>query len=256
MDTDRRDQIIHGDCRDVLRTMPAESVQLCITSPPYWGLRSYDGVEPSVWPRMHYDGDQNGCLHIWGSELFARRKDKGEKRKQITAGASLKSTLATNPATARKTIALREGNHGATGGQVCQKCGAWLGCLGLEPTPELFVEHLVQIFREVRRVLRPDAVLFLNLGDSYATQKSGNTQGTSTSTLTNAHSEYSNRLNAMRFHKRVPPGLKAKDVCGIPWDVAKALRSDGWWLRSDVIWYKLNPMPESVLKGTNGYRSN
>ena len=104
--------------------------------------------------------------------------------------------------------------------------------LGLEPTPELYVKHLVEIFREVRRVLRDDGTLWLNLGDSYA----GSGRGPSTM----------NSAQEMWSDKKPPDGLKPKDLVGIPWRVAFALQADGWYLRSDIIWSKPNPMPESV----------
>ena len=112
------------------------------------------------------------------------------------------------------------------------------GQLGLEPTPELYIEHMVEVFREVRRVLRPDGVLFLNLGDSYAGSGGGDGSGKQ---LTNKGS----RAEELE-HWPVPGGLKPKDLIGIPWRVALALQADGWWLRSDIIFFKSNPMPESV----------
>jgi len=155
-----------GDCLEVLRTMASASVQCCITSPPYWGLRDY-GVD---------------------------------------------------------------------------------GQLGLEATPEEYVANLVAVFREVRRVLRDDGTVFLNLGDSYAS--SGIYHD-------GAFAEMGKNLAArgMRWsatghggkgRSPTPPGLKPKDLVGIPWRVAFALQDDGWWLRSDIIWHKPNPMPESV----------
>ena len=91
------------------------------------------------------------------------------------------------------------------------------GQLGLEPTPELYVEHMVAVFREVRRALRRDGTLWLNIGDSYASIRTG--------------------------------GMKPKDLIGIPWMLAFALRADGWWLRSEITWAKRAPMPESVTEG-------
>lgn len=113
------------------------------------------------------------------------------------------------------------------------------GQLGLEDTPEEYVEHLVAVFREVRRVLRPDGTLWLNLGDSYAA--SSNTCGT------NSIQGSAKRVGAMTSKgHRVPDGLKPKDLVGIPWRVAFALQADGWVLRSEIVWAKPNPMPESV----------
>ena len=115
-------------------------------------------------------------------------------------------------------------------------------CLGLEKTPEAFVGHIVQVFREVRRVLREDGVLFLNLGDSYANDgKWGGTTG-------GKHAEALHGENVGRARRLT--GLKPKDLIGIPWRVAFALQADGWYLRMDNIWHKPNPMPESVTDRT------
>jgi DNA modification methylase len=135
----------------------------------------------------------------------------------------------------------------------CQLCGAWRGCLGLEPTYHLYVEHMVEVFREVRRVLRPDGLLWLNLGDSYAAERGGTYQGVDTLTAgkngktdtgLRINKDRPNGYNPSRFASR--SGLKHKDLCGIPWRVAFALQAGGWYLRQDIIWSKPNPMPESV----------
>lgn len=110
--------------------------------------------------------------------------------------------------------------------------------LGLEPTPELYVEHIVEIFREVWRVLRDDGTLWLNLGDSY--YASG--WECSRRNVIGAGSVPANDRKSGRY----AAGLKSKDLVGIPWRVAFALQADGWYLRSDIIWSKPNPMPESV----------
>ena len=119
------------------------------------------------------------------------------------------------------------------------------GQIGLEVTPEIYVEKLVAVFREVRRVLQPDGVLWLNLGDSYwGSSQSGGDQtkrvGGGIKQLQHQQAENKNVKVA------VPLGCKPKDLMGIPWMVAFALRADGWWLRQDIIWAKPNPMPESV----------
>jgi len=153
-------QLLHGDCREVLKTLPDASVHRCVTSPPYWGLRDY-GV----------------------------------------------------------------------GGQI-----------GLERTPEEYVAALVAVFREVRRVLREDGTLWLNLGDSYNAYNGG--AGPSSSISSGAQTNERPRLET-GFGLR-NPALKPKDLVGIPWRVAFALQADGWYLRQDIIWHKPNPMPESV----------
>ncbi len=167
-------RILIGDALASLQTLPDQSVQACVTSPPYWGLRDY-GVE---------------------------------------------------------------------------------GQLGLESTPDAYVASLVGIFREVKRVLKDDGTLWLNLGDSYAASGRGGNPPESVhqkqktnrgSVLPAGFHEGARQAGAVgRAWVKPPKGYKSKDLVGIPWMVAFALRSDGWYLRSDIIWSKPNPMPESV----------
>lgn len=202
-----------GDCRNILPTLPAESVHCVVTSPPYWSLRDY-GLPPSVW------GGGVECKHEWGETLAQHQRGKvGDKS---TLGGGLQ---------ARGDGRLQETRQG----QFCELCGAWRGCLGLEPTPDLYVEHLVSVFRAVRRVMRDDATLWLNLGDSYAGAG-------------DRPAGKGNERGQQKKHKTPDTeiGLKPKDLVGIPWRVAFALQADGWWLRSDIIWAKPNCMPESV----------
>lgn len=206
-------QILEGDVRDVLRTLPDKRFHCCVTSPPYWGLRDYQ-LPPSVW------GGDRACLHEWGCVV---RSDKANKMR--------------GPNGVQKNIA---GTVPKEAGQYC-RCGAWFGCLGLEPTPEQFVANMVEVFREVWRVLRDDGTLWLNLGDSYAAQggsKSEENNYASTETYKDQRARTS------------PPGLKAKDLVGIPWMTAFALRASGWYLRAENIWHKLAPMTESVVDRT------
>lgn len=149
-----RNRIIQGDALAVLKTLPSNTVNCCVTSPPYYGLRDY-GVA---------------------------------------------------------------------------------GQIGLEDTPEAYIARLVDVFREVRRVLRDDGTLWVNIGDSYAGSGKGGQSESKRST--NWQPEYVNLGETY--------GLKPKDLVGIPWMLAFALRADGWYLRQDIIWSKTNPMPESV----------
>ena len=112
------------------------------------------------------------------------------------------------------------------------------GQLGLEDTPEEYVENLVKVFREVRRVLKDDGTVWLNLGDSYS--------GSGKGTAGNLGKKHNERHLEHKTGGIIPIGLKPKDIVGIPWRVAFALQSDGWYLRQDIIWHKPNPMPESV----------
>ncbi|GAF82539.1 unnamed protein product, partial [marine sediment metagenome] len=179
-------------------------------------------------------GGEAGCQHEWETE--ERTRDN-----RYTAG--LTSDFDTKTGAGGKFSAKETFSSGT-----CRLCGAWRGELGLEPNPEMFVEHIVEIFREVRRVLRDDGTVFLNLGDSYATHAgSKNTK--------HKHNFRSPEVAIKEGIYQPRPygkaiGLKEKDLCGIPWAVAKALQADGWYLRSDIIWSKPNPMPESL----NGWR--
>ena len=192
-----------GDCREVLKTLPDKHFQTCVTSPPYYGLRDYG---TATWI-----GGSENCSHI-GATL-------GNNRNFIDEGGrgSNKASLSTGD---------------------CIKCGAKRvdSQIGLEETPEQFVESLVNVFREVKRVLKDDGTLWLNLGDSYSS--GGRT--TTTNQSVRGDKDYG--------VTRPPPveGIKPKDLFGIPWRVAFALQADGWYLRQDIIWHKPNPMPESV----------
>jgi DNA modification methylase len=149
-------RILEGDCRDLLRAMPDESVHCIVTSPPYFGLRDY-GVD---------------------------------------------------------------------------------GQMGLEANPDEFIAGMVAVFRECRRVLRDDGTLWLNVGDSYAGAPGG-WQG--------KNGQRASRTFTARIdHDKRGNGCKSKDLIGVPWMLAFALRADGWFLRQDIIWAKPNPMPESV----------
>jgi len=216
--------ILQGHVLDVLRGMEPESIQCCVTSPPYWGLRDY-GLEPQIWDA------QEGCVHVWGDEII--RSHEGGGNDGVPKEWQRPS---------------RDAHKGGSSGQFCQLCGAWRGSLGLEPTPELYIKHMADIFREVRRVLKKDGVCWLNLGDSYAgggKRSNHNGEGKSTMGWPGQDRETLNKVVGMEL-SAVQHGLKPKDLCMIPARVALALQAEGWWLRSDIIWNKPNPMPESV----------
>ena len=197
------------------RTLPLSdgSVHCVVTSPPYFGLRDY-GLEPSIW------GGDSDHKHEWGEPI------RGKSQSGSLNGSTLQGA---SPGSERRP---------EWESQFCN-CGAWLGGLGLEPTPDLFIEHLVLIMREVRRVLRDDGTLWLNLGDSYASDgKWGGSTGGKHATQLHGGTGVG--------RGRRQTGLKHKDLVGIPWRTAIALQSDGWYLRRDVVWSKANPMPESV----------
>lgn len=204
-----KNNVLHGDCREILKTLPDASVDCCVTSPPYYGLRDYG---TGKW----IGGDPN-CHH--------RRLSKYSE-KTITGHAqdSLK------------------GNVGdAIYKTVCPLCGAVREDkqIGLEETPEAYIQNLVEVFREVKRVLKDDGTLWVNIGDSYASWCSNNR---------NFLNDGGRGSNNAHLHNRnfENTSIKTKDLIGIPWMLAFALRSDGWYLRQDIIWAKPNPMPESV----------
>ena len=119
----------------------------------------------------------------------------------------------------------------------------WGGSLGLEPTVDMYVNHMVEVFRQIHRVLRPDGTLWLNLGDAFYSGDKGGSNHPGGASIQRSHKG----PNLSGVPNRLPQvGLKPKDLIGMPWRVAFALQADGWWLRSDIIWGKLNPMPESV----------
>lgn len=217
------DRIVLGDARSILAQMADRIVQTCITSPPYWGLRDY-GLEPVVW-----DGDSD-CEHEWDNHHQAPRGGK--------------CTQCNTPNTGGNRAMQEMGSLRGEGidSSFCRLCGAWRGSLGLEPTPELYIDHLVQIFRQVWRVLRDDGTLWLNIGDSYAGGNRGGNPDDSP-----FRKQATNR-GSLVAPTPIPPGsvLKPKDMVLIPFRLALALQADGWWVRSDIIWHKPSCMPSSV----------
>ena len=195
-----------------LRSVPDSSIHTVVTSPPYWGLRDYGTGE--------WQGGDPSCDH--------------RGRSQTSPASTLGDWKSGGGAE------YKEGTGGMPFRGQCGKCGAVRvdRQIGLERTPEEYIGRLVEVFREVKRVLRDDGTLWLNIGDSYANDGKwgGATGGKHVSDL---HGEPVGRGKRMR-------GLKPKDLVGIPWMLAFAFRADGWYLRQDIIWHKPNPMPESV----------
>jgi len=216
-------KILEGCALERLRDLGAGSVNCCTTSPPYWGLRDYK-IPPQAW------GGDPAHEHVWNLKRVATEVGKGN----WSQGTNGRGELQPGGVDVK-----REPIRGEVQTGFCE-CGAWLGCFGLEPTPELYVEHAVSIFREVRRVLRDDGTLWLNIGDSYSAQP-GQRKETD-----KAGSKQQTKRGSTECPSRSVPGLKPKDLVGIPWMLAFALRADGWYLRQDIIWAKTNPMPESV----------
>ena len=117
--------------------------------------------------------------------------------------------------------------------------------MGLEETPEIFIQEMVKVFREVKRVMKPAGTLWLNIGDSYASSEKNRTHA-HTVNKTHLKSGLSSQFASAKQPNKISGNIKAKDLIGIPWMLAFALRADGWYLRQDMIWNKPNPMPESV----------
>ena len=210
---------IQGYAQDVLGKFAPDSIDCCVTSPPYWGLRDY-GIEPSVW-------GGEGCGHDWCAHLVNKQAGRRDTGRNFTGGG---------------------GNYQQDGpvasflqeSQFCSLCNAWRGALGLEPTPQLFIEHMVSIFEQVRRVLKPSGTCWLNIGDSYCSTAPGTRNAPQHKGSPTAPEQWAN------MRPDTPPGLKPKDLCLIPFRLAIALQEAGWYVRSDIIWAKPNPMPESV----------
>ena len=235
--------IDNSDCRN-MADLADETVQCVVTSPPYFGLRKYAGLPDLVW-----GGDKN-CKHEWITEQLEA---------EIRTGKGLAEWSA---------IHARGGGHkaGAVDKIVatrgfCSLCSAWKGQLGLEPSPELYIQHTIEILREIRRVLRKDGVVFWNCGDSYWGGKGQSGQPMSATTQQARH-ERGESINQSQYQMEMATRpqdgrhniLKPKSLCLIPFRVAIAAQEDGWWVRSVIIWSKPNPMPESVTdRPTNSH---
>jgi len=219
-------KIYNEDCLETLKSLPDNYIDCVVTSPPYWGLRDY-GLEPKIW-------GGNGCIHKW--------ENAKENPLKLQSG---------NPEFQRPWRE-KATSENVSSGQFCKKCGAWRGNLGLEPSPELYVQHITEIFREIKRVLKKEGTLWLNLGDCYAGSwgNYGARNGKQRSRIAErwhrpGYEDPRSEWDSLPPTAKIP-GLKPKNLVGIPWRVAFALQADGWYLRSDIIWHKPNPMPESV----------
>lgn len=184
-------QLYTGNSYSVLRKLPDKSVHCCVTSPPYFNLRDYGTGQ---W----FGGDPD-CMHRSGDQT-ADNKNKSVFRPGVRPGSN-------------------------TSFFTCMLCGAERKDfqIGVESSLSQYIGRLVKVFREVRRVLRDDGTLWVNMGDTYNAGRNENSQDDANL-----------------------PGLKPKDLIGVPWELAFALRADGWYLRADIIWSKYNNLPSSV----------
>ncbi len=213
-----------GDARQILAELPEHSVDMVMTSPPYFGLRSYK-CEPSIWIDRNgkeytkSELDSLNCKHEWG--------DGKERLLNLQAG---------NPEFVRPWR--EKATDTITQGQFCLKCHAWRGVLGMEPTPDLYIQHLVGIFDLVRKVLKPTGTIWVNLGDSYA----GGGPHHGDKNLGKSGKSYGSKTGQDRFLDSIP----AKSLIGIPARFQIAMIDKGWINRNVIVWWKRSCMPESV----------
>ena len=219
---------------DSLRLLPDNSINMACTSPPYWSLRDY-GVPQQVW------GGDASCAHEWGDDIKGKGQSGGKGKSTLGAasGGNAISDEGIERSLDRSHVAPRSSAF-------CGLCGAWRGCLGLEPTPDLFTQHMVLIGREIRRVLHPSGTFWLNLGDSYMSHAAKDYTNLGGREGERQRDDEDYRSSIVIGKPSNVEGLKDKDLVGIPWRVALALQADGWWLRNDIIWRKKNAMPSSV----------
>ena len=212
-------KIEFGDCRETMRRWASEGIkaQTCVTSPPYYGLRDYGTAK---WEGGNLDCDHTGAkvnpLKVGGFTGERLRKEGGSENEKYLSYKKL-----------------------------CPDCNAVRvdSQIGIEETPEEYIKSMVEVFRCVWDVLENDGTLWLNIGDSYYNYRPGQGQRQGKQSIS------SQKFSEVEVcHKRGMKldGLKEKDLIGIPWMLAFALRADGWYLRQDIIWHKPNPMPESV----------
>jgi DNA modification methylase len=210
-------EVIIGDNRQALKELADASVQTVVTSPPYWGLRDYGTA--------NWTGGDESCEHIkdpsktkkFGNDEFNKNRPSREATK--LPGYYFKD--------------------------LCELCGATFedNQIGLEQSPDDFIEQLCVVFDEVWRVLKDDGTIWVNLGDSYSAMRDSKASPDSLRTGDGTRVGSAANRNPENLRKA---GLKHKDLVGIPWRFAFAMQARGWYLRSDIIWHKPNPMPESV----------
>lgn len=205
--------VLHLNAIDGFKKLPDKSVDCIMTSPPYWQLRNYPA------PAVIWDETQD-CNHTFDIKIHKKTID-------MTYQERLQKEKGSNSKLAQKV------NELVWESGYCTKCGAWKGELGLEPTFNLFIKHLCDIFDEAKRVLKDSGALWVNLGDTYSGAKEGNTN------------EINPKANASNF-KKPKSHLKDKCLCNIPPRFAIEMTERGWIQRNTIIWYKPNAMPSSA----------
>lgn len=222
-------KIYQGDAVTVQRDQIAtNSIDMGMCSPPYWGLRFYN-TDPQIW-----DGDPN-CSHDFQAREYSLHAGRGDAQK--SAKYSEQESI--------PDLQLSDAT--------CTKCGAWRGELGLEPRIDMFIDHLMQIFDEVKRVLKPGGTLWVNLGDTYSGSGGNNTNCSYSRKGTGGTGEMRDGVYA-RLKKRAgfqarkldTSGIPGKSLCMVPERFAIAMIEHGWILRNKIIWHKPNVMPQSI----------
>lgn len=213
--------LINGNC--LYTPFADKSFHMIVTSPPYWMKRKYEGLEGP----MVFGGDKE-CEHEWEARDYYLN---GGGAAKITA----ESFSDAGDENAERIKAARWQQDVR-----CKHCGAWHGNLGQEPEVDMFVDHLVEVFREMKRILRKDGVCWVNLGDTFNSTPSGFRGG---------YRRAVRGSESMRGRKRSTI-IQKQNLCGVPWRFALAMQADGWHLKRDIVWEKQTPMPESV----NGVR--
>jgi len=213
------DTIITGDALKILKTLPDDFANCVVCSPPFWSLRAYH-TEPQIWDEPPFP-----CEHDWGETIHTLQHKSGE----------------TNPGL--EAYQKEKGASDEVGGQFCSKCGAWRGELGQEPSFKQYVRHLLTIFDEVYRVLKPTGTCFVELGDTYASGTRDKTGYDPTRSLNSKEGK-----NCKGWHiqpNRLTNELPQKCLCNIPFRFAIGMTENGWIQRNTLIWHKLNCLPQS-----------
>ena len=220
--------LIQGHVLKVLKKIPDESIDCIITSPPYWGLRKYPDSANVVW-----GGDPN-CEHEWETVETKRPNLSGGKDNDY-----VKEKLAIKGTENYKEQV--DYHKRVTASAFCKKCGAWYGQLGLEPTLEMYLDHLLEITAELKRVLKPTGILFWNHGDCYIS--SGPTRHLGYADPKYPEGRKVNYIEPQSLPQKLPPKCVAMQNFRL---ALRMIDEQGWILRNVIIWYKPNHLPESV----------
>jgi len=218
-------QILQGDCKQILKTFPSESINMVMFSPPYYGLRDYSELTETVW------GGNPNCKHKWcyeESEHPTRGKRNGKGY--------------IDPKYAKKGKSFSKIHY-----CFCVKCRAWKGQLGLEPDWRMYIDHLVEVFKELKRVIKKTGNIYIVIGDTYAGSMQGYGQKRKSPTGFQFIGDGFYAASVMKPPQLKAKGYKPKCLMGIPWRLAFALIDRlELILRNDIIWHKPNAQPSSV----------